>query len=69
MKIQLKNWKIANLSMSLLDERTKRDNDSFDLESGNFFSDNKDDNTQANNYYIQEDLEKINIEFSDIYST
>ena len=45
MKIQLKNWKIANLSMSLLDERTKRDNDSFDLESGNFFSDNKDDNT------------------------
>ena len=45
MKIQLKNWKIANLSMSLLDERTQRDNDSFDLESGNFFSDNKDDNT------------------------
>ena len=41
MKIQLKNWKIANLSMSLLDERTKRDNDSFDLESGNFFSDFK----------------------------
>ena len=45
MKIQLKNWKIANLSMSLLDERTKRDNDSFDLESGNFFSDDEENNT------------------------
>ena len=44
MKIQLKNWKIANLSMSLLDERTKRDNDSFDLESGNFFSDDEENN-------------------------
>ena len=45
MKIQLKNWKTANLSMSLLDERTKRDNDSFDLESGNFFSDDEENNT------------------------
>ena len=45
MKIQLKNWKIANLSMSLLDERTKRDNDSFELESGNFFSDDEENNT------------------------
>ena len=45
MKIQLKNWKIANLSMSLLDERTKRDNDSFDLESGNFLSDDEENNT------------------------
>jgi preprotein translocase subunit SecB len=45
MKIQLKNWKIANLNLSLISERNKRENNSFDLESGNYFSEEKEDNT------------------------
>lgn len=45
MKIQLKDWKISNLNLSLLDEKVKREDNSFDLESGNYFSDEKEDNT------------------------
>lgn len=45
MKIQLKDWKITNLNLSLLDENVKRDDNSFDLESGNYFSEEKDSNT------------------------
>ena len=45
MKIQLKNWKVSNLSLSLLDENIQRDDNSFDLESGNYFSEEKDSNT------------------------
>lgn len=44
MKIQLKDWKISNLNLSLLDENVKRDDNSFDLESGNYFSGAKGDN-------------------------
>lgn len=36
MKIQLENWKVINLNFSFLDEN-KRDGNSFDLKSGNFF--------------------------------
>ena len=36
MKIQLENWKIINLNFSFLDEN-KREENSFDLKSGNFF--------------------------------
>lgn len=45
MKIQLKDWKISNLNLSLLDENVKRDDNSFDLESGNYFSEDKDSDT------------------------
>lgn len=44
MKIQLKDWKISNLNLALLDENIKRDHNSFDLESGNYFSGEKGDN-------------------------
>lgn len=44
MKIQLKDWKISNLNFSLLDENVKRAENSFDLETGNHFSDEKDSN-------------------------
>ncbi len=44
MKIQLKDWEIKNLNFSLLDENIKRESNSFDLESGNYFSEEKDDN-------------------------
>lgn len=36
MKIQLENWKVINLNFSFLDEN-KRDVNSFDLKSVNFF--------------------------------
>lgn len=45
MKIQLKDWKISNLNLSLLNENIKRQENSFDLESGNFFSEDKEDKT------------------------
>ncbi|NCP98622.1 protein-export chaperone SecB [archaeon] len=39
MKIQLNNWKIVNLNLSSL-ENNKRELNSFDLKSGNFFPEN-----------------------------
>lgn len=42
MKIQLKSWRVSNLNLSLLDENVKRKNNSFDLETGNFYSKEKD---------------------------
>lgn len=44
MRIQLKNWKISNLNFALLNEKIKRDESSFDLETGNYFSEEKDSN-------------------------
>lgn len=43
MKIQLKNWEVTHLNFSLLSGSEKREANSFDLESSNYFSDNKDD--------------------------
>lgn len=43
MKIQLKRWRITNLSFTLLEEN-QRDENSFDLESGSYFSEEKDSN-------------------------
>ncbi|MHC5354197.1 protein-export chaperone SecB [Myroides sp. LJL115] len=45
MKIQLKNWKISNLNLSLVDGNVKREENTFDLESGSFFSDEKSNNS------------------------
>ena len=45
MKIQLKNWRITQVNFSLLAKNEKRDENTFNLESGNYFSDNKDDRT------------------------
>ena len=39
MKIQLTDWNIVNMNFSLLEETELRDENSFNLESGNFFSD------------------------------
>ena len=44
MKIQLKDWQVTNLNLSLLDENLKRDNNSFNLESENYFSEDATDN-------------------------
>jgi preprotein translocase subunit SecB len=43
MRIQLKDWKVSNLNLSLLDENVRRDENYFDLESGNYFSEDKED--------------------------
>lgn len=43
MKIQLKEWKVTNLNLSLLNEESLRERNSFDLESGSVFSEK--DNT------------------------
>ncbi|MGQ1947574.1 protein-export chaperone SecB [Geofilum sp. OHC36d9] len=42
MKIQLENWKVQELSLSVLNDETRKEN-SFNLNSGNFFpeEDNK----------------------------
>ncbi|WP_313377170.1 protein-export chaperone SecB [Chishuiella sp.] len=45
MKIQLKDWKISNINLSLLDQNIKREENSFDLESGNYFSEENDSDT------------------------
>ncbi len=42
MRIQLKDWKISKLNLSLLDENLTRDKNSFDLASANYFSEEKD---------------------------
>lgn len=44
MKIQLKAWNITDLNFSVFDEDSKRDKDSFDLETGNYFSEEEKDN-------------------------
>ena len=45
MKIQLRNWKVSNINFSLINGENERDDNSFDLESGNYFSNKKGDNT------------------------
>ncbi len=45
MKIQLSNWKVTHIALSLLDDETKRDENSFDLEAGNYFSEEKASNS------------------------
>lgn len=42
MQIQLKEWKVINMNYTFLESPSREEN-SFDLESGNFFSDDKDD--------------------------
>jgi preprotein translocase subunit SecB len=44
MRIQLKDWKVSNLNFALLDENIKRETNSFDLESGSYFSEDKSSN-------------------------
>ncbi|ANI88819.1 preprotein translocase subunit SecB [Arachidicoccus ginsenosidimutans] len=48
MKIQLKYWKIANLNFSLLDDVSKREKNSFDLETGSHFSDKESSDFRVN---------------------
>lgn len=45
MNIQLKDWKITNLNLFLLDGESKREENSFDLETGSYFSDEKESNS------------------------
>jgi len=40
MKIQLKSWKVVNISFTLLDKNNYREEDTFDLESGSYFPEN-----------------------------
>lgn len=44
MKIQLKNWETNNLSFIRLEDNEKRDKNSFDLKTDNYFSDDKANN-------------------------
>lgn len=45
MNIQLKDWKVTNLNLTLLDDKTRREENSFNLETGTYFSDVKESNT------------------------
>lgn len=52
MKIQLKNWRITQVNFSLLGENEKREENTFNLESGNFFPENEDDHIFGVNFKL-----------------
>ena len=43
MKIQLKSWNVVSMNFNLLEEDSKREENSFDLETGNLFPEENSD--------------------------
>jgi len=67
MNIQLKGWNITNLSLSVLNDESKRDDNSFSLETGNYFSDQKDDNSFGVEFKIKISDQEFNLVIEAIF--